>query len=116
MKRVLLISYYFPPSGGPGVQRILKFVRYLPQNGWLPTVLTVNPNYAAFPSIDDSLLEEIPSDVEVVRTRAWDPFSVYGRIQGKRRDEVIKVGYIDGSQGLKNVAQWLRVNDFLPDA
>ena len=116
MKRVLLISYYFPPSGGPGVQRILKFARYLPQCGWLPTVLTVDPNYAAFPSIDDSLLEEIPSDVEVVRTRAWDPFSVYGRIQGKRRDEVIKVGYIEGKQGLKNVAQWLRGNIFLPDA
>ena len=116
MKRVLLISYYFPPSGGPGVQRILKFARYLPQCGWLPTVLTVDPNYAAFPSIDDSLLEEVPSDVEVVRTRAWDPFSVYGRIQGKRRDEVIKVGYIEGKQGLKNVAQWLRGNIFLPDA
>ena len=116
MKRVLLISYYFPPSGGPGVQRILKFARYLPQYGWLPTVLTVDPNYAAFPSIDYSLLEEIPSDVEVVRTRAWDPFSVYGRIQGKRRDEVIKVGYIEGKQGLENVAQWLRGNIFIPDA
>ena len=116
MKRVLLISYYFPPSGGPGVQRILKFVRYLPQCGWLPTVLTVDPNYAAFPSIDDSLLEEIPSDVEVIRTRAWDPFSVYARIQGKRKDEVIKVGYIEGKQGLKNVARWLRGNIFLPDA
>lgn len=116
MKRVLLISYYFPPSGGPGVQRILKFARYLPKCGWLPTVLTVDPNYAAFPSIDDSLLEEIPSDVEVIRTRAWDPFGVYGRIQGKRRDEVIKVGYVEGKKGLGNVAQWLRGNIFLPDA
>ena len=53
---------------------------------------------------------------EVIRTRAWDPFSVYGRIQGKRRDEVIKVGYVEGKQGLKNVAQWLRGNIFLPDA
>ena len=116
MKRVLLISYYFPPSGGPGVQRILKFARYLPRNGWLPTILTVDPNYAAFPSIDDSLLEEVPPEVEVIRTRAWDPFSVYGRIQGKRRDEVIKSGYIEGKQGLKNVARWLRGNIFLPDA
>lgn len=116
MKRVLLISYYFPPSGGPGVQRILKFTRYLPRCGWLPTILTVDPNYAAFPSIDDSLLEEIPSEVEVIRTRAWDPFNIYGRIQGKRRDEVIKVGYIEGKQTLKNVARWLRGNIFLPDA
>lgn len=116
MKRVLLISYYFPPSGGPGVQRILKFARYLPKYGWLPTILTVDPKYAAFPSIDDSLLEEIPSDVEVIRTRAWDPFSVYGRIQGKRRDDVIKVGYVEGKEGLNKVAQWLRGNIFLPDA
>ena len=116
MKRVLLISYYFPPSGGPGVQRILKFARYLPKYGWLPTVLTVDPKFAAFPSIDDSLLEEIPSDVEVIRTRAWDPFSVYGRIQGKRRDDVIKVGYVEGKEGLNKVAQWLRGNIFLPDA
>lgn len=116
MKRVLLISYYFPPSGGSGVQRILKFARYLPHCGWLPTILTVDPNYAAFPSIDDSLLEEVPSGVEVIRTRAWDPFSVYGRIQGKRRDEVIEVGYVEGKQRLKNVARWLRGNIFLPDA
>ncbi len=116
MKRVLLISYYFPPSGGPGVQRILKFARYLPQCGWLPTILTVDPNCAAFPSIDDSLLEEVPTEVEVIRTRAWDPFGVYGRILGKRRDEVIKVGYIEGKRGLKHVARWLRGNVFLPDA
>ncbi len=116
MKRVLLISYYFPPSGGPGVQRILKFARYLPRCGWLPTVLTVDPNHAAFPSIDESLLQEIPPEVEVIHTRAWDPFSVYGRIQGKKRDEVIKVGYVGKKPGLKSVARWLRGNIFLPDA
>ncbi|HMT12896.1 MAG TPA: glycosyl transferase, partial [Ignavibacteria bacterium] len=41
MKKVLIISYYFPPSGGPGVQRVLKFVKYLPEFGWQPIVLTV---------------------------------------------------------------------------
>ena len=47
MNRVLLISYYFPPSGGPGVQRVLKFAKYLPDFGWQPTVLTVAPEHAA---------------------------------------------------------------------
>ena len=116
MKRILLISYYFPPSGGPGVQRILKFARYLPDNGWLPTVLTVDPQSAAFPSMDESLLDEIPSEVEVIRTSAWDPFRIYGRIQGKKKDEVVKVGYIEGENGFKKFARWLRGNVFLPDA
>ena len=116
MKRILLISYYFPPSGGPGVQRILKFARYLPDNGWLPTVLTVDPQSAAFPSIDESLLDEIPSEVEVIRTSAWDPFRIYGRIQGKKKGEVVKIGYIEGENGFKKFARWLRGNIFLPDA
>lgn len=116
MKRILLISYYFPPSGGPGVQRLLKFARYLPENGWLPTILTVNPKYAAFPSLDESLLDEIPSEIEVIRTRAWDPFSLYSQLQGKKKEEVVKVGYIDGTQIFNKFARWLRGNIFLPDA
>lgn len=116
MKRILLISYYFPPSGGPGVQRLLKFARYLPSYGWLPTVLTVDPKYAAFPSMDESLLDEIPSQVEVIRTRAWDPFNLYAQIQGKKKEEIVKVGYIEGDQGIKRFSRWLRGNIFIPDA
>ena len=51
MKKVLMISYYWPPSGGPGVQRILKFCKYLPDFGWEPIVLTVK--HGEFPSIDE---------------------------------------------------------------
>lgn len=116
MKRILLISYYFPPSGGPGVQRILKFARYLPANGWLPTVLTADPQSAAFPSLDESLLDQIPSEVNVIHTSSWDPFRVYGRIQGKKKEEVVKVGYIEGNKRFKKFARWLRGNIFLPDA
>ncbi len=95
---------------------MLKFARYLPDHGWLPTVLTVDPEYAAFPSMDQSLLHEIPSEVQVVRTRAWDPFSMYGRVQGKEKKEVVKVGHIGGGKGINTVARWLRGNIFLPDA
>ena len=116
MKRILLISYYFPPSGGSGVQRILKFARYLPSYGWLPTVLTVKPEFAAFPSTDESLLQEIPSEVKVIRTRAWDPFSLYGRFQGKKKADAVEVGHVGGKLGFKRVARWLRGNVFLPDA
>ena len=59
-RAVLLVTYYFPPSGGPGVQRMLKFAKYLPEFGWTPLVLTVRED-AAFPVRDESLLKEIPT-------------------------------------------------------
>ena len=95
---------------------MLKFARYLPSYGWLPTVLTVDPEFAAFPSTDESLLREIPSEVKVIRTRAWDPFSLYGRFQGKKKADVIVVGHVGGTSGFNQVARWLRGNIFLPDA
>ena len=95
---------------------MLKFARYLPSYGWLPTVLTVDPESAAFPSIDESLLQEIPSEIEVIHTRAWDPFSLYGLLQGKKKADVIEVGHVGGKSGFKRVARWLRGNIFLPDA
>ena len=58
MKKVLLITYYWPPSGGPGVQRILKFAKYLPDFGFQPLVLTVK--YGEFPAWDESLGKDIP--------------------------------------------------------
>ncbi|MBL8798964.1 MAG: hypothetical protein JNM56_34080 [Planctomycetia bacterium] len=70
-RRVLLISYTFPPVGGAGVQRVAKFVKYLPQHGWLPSVLTVaNPSV---PLQDDSLLADIPSETVIRKARTWEP-------------------------------------------
>ena len=63
-KRVLIVSYYFPPSGGPGVQRVLKFVKYLPEFGWDPAVLTVRD--ADFPARDESLLAEIRASLKII--------------------------------------------------
>ena len=70
-KRVLVLAYYFPPLGLSGVQRITKFVKYLPENGWLPHVISSRPySYFAF---DSSLIREIPEEVIVTRTRSLDP-------------------------------------------
>jgi hypothetical protein len=71
MKGVLVVSYYFPPTGGAGVQRPVKFVKYLPEFGWRPLVLTVsNPSVPAF---DNSLLADLNPQLEVVRTRTFEP-------------------------------------------
>lgn len=77
MKRLLFIAYAFPPCGGAGVQRSAKFVRYLPDFGWLPTVLTVDPS--CYGVRDGSHTHEAPASVEVIRTRHFDPVVRFAR-------------------------------------
>lgn len=77
MRRVLILSYSFPPAGGSGVQRIAKFVKYLPEYGWASTVLTSAPE--SFDLQDPSLLDEIPPQAEVVRTQEHHRFKILGR-------------------------------------
>ena len=113
-----MVSYYFPPSGGPGVQRVLKFVRYLPDFGWQPTVLTVDPSFASYPAQDASLMNDVPSTIEVIRTRSWDPYQLYAWMQGKPKEAVVGVGFVrdESKSPLQAMARWLRGNVFLPDA
>lgn len=75
MKKVLVIAYYFPPTGGGGVQRVAKFVKYLPYFGFTPVVLTArNPDFDMF---DASLLEDVPGHVKVYKTYSFDPVRWY---------------------------------------
>lgn len=70
-QRVLFISYAFPPTGGGGVQRPVKFARYLPRHGWQPTMLTVaNPSV---PVSDAALLKDVDPELPIVRARTWEP-------------------------------------------
>lgn len=116
MRHVLILTYYWPPSGGPGVQRVLKFSRYLRDFGWAPTVLTVRNG--AYPNLDPTLASEIPDSVSVHRTSSWDPYSLYARWLGKERAETVSVGFLDGDEDClkKRLARWVRANVFLPDA
>jgi len=81
MKKVLIITYYWPPAGGPGVQRVLKFAKYLPEFGWQPIILTVKKPTS--PARDESLVASIPSDAIVYKTRSIEPFGVYKNLPGK---------------------------------
>ncbi|MCS7081814.1 MAG: glycosyltransferase family 4 protein [Bacteroidetes bacterium] len=113
---VLLITYYFPPAGGPGVQRVLKFVKYLPEFGWEPVVLTVREG--AYPSRDPTLARDLPPGVRVYRTASWDPFAWYARWTGKKPEEAATVGFASAKapDWREFLARWIRANCFLPDA
>ncbi len=116
-KKVLIISYYFPPAGGPGVQRILKFVKYLPKFGWEPVVVTVKDG--DFPAIDESLCADILKNVSVYRIKAYEPYAIYRKITGKSKNEAIPVGVLaknDDSSFIEKFAKWIRSNVFIPDA
>jgi len=111
--KILIITYYWPPSGGAGVQRWLKFTKYLPSSGWLPVVLTVKPEFAAYPFKDISLYGEIPLDVEIHRTKAINYFSLYNRDQSK----IPHSGFASGSDKSRRnmISRFIRGNFFIPD-
>ncbi len=117
MKKVLIITYYWPPAGGPGVQRALKFVKYLPQFGWEPIVLTVeNPDS---PVNDASLFEDIPRGTKIYKTKSLEPFELYKKFTGKKSDSKIPNDVLLNNENasLKDkLAQWVRLNIFIPDA
>jgi glycosyltransferase involved in cell wall biosynthesis len=111
--KVLIITYYWPPSGGAGVQRWLKFAKYLPSTGWFPIILTVRPEDAAYPFRDESLNDEIPLDIEVRKTRATNYFIFYSKDPSK----IPSGGFANNpGKGLKNkISRFLRGNFFIPD-
>lgn len=115
-KKVLIITYYWPPSGGSGVQRWVKFVKYLPQFEIDPVILTVsNPTYA---SLDESLENDIPGTTLVYKTKSLEPFGLYSALSGKSKSEVAKPStQIESSTSLTTkMASWIRANIFIPDA
>ena len=116
MKPILIITYYWPPSGGSGVQRWLKFVKYLPKLGYQPIVLTVDPDYAAYSIIDKSLLEEINRDAIVVCSKSKDPFKWYKKIT--RKKNIPQAGFAGQKSvgSLEKAMRFIRGNFFIPDA
>ena len=117
MKRVLIITYYWPPSGGAGVQRWLKFVKYLRSFNWEPIVFTVENG--EFPVLDYDLIKEIPDGLEVLKVPAWEPYKMYKLFSGKNKNEGINSGFLSekkGSSFVENISKWIRGNLFIPDA
>ncbi|MBQ3710711.1 MAG: glycosyltransferase family 4 protein [Bacteroidales bacterium] len=118
MKRVLIITYYWPPSGGSGVQRWLKMSKYLPENGWQPVIYTAEG--AEYPVEDPSLEKDVCPEAEVIRRPIVEPYNFYKKFLGIKKEQKVKAGFIDetGKQkGWKErLSVWIRGNFFIPDA
>lgn len=113
MQKVLIVTYYWPPGSGAGVQRWLKFAKYLPLYGWEPVILTVDERFATYPATDNSLNEDIPPGLAVYKTGAIDYFRLYNRDKSR----IPSAGFAqDDSKGLKaGISRFIRGNFFLPD-
>ena len=118
MKRVLIITYYWPPSGGSGVQRWLKMSKYLPEFDWQPVIYTTEN--AEYPMIDPSLEKDVPADMEVIRRPIVEPYNFYKKFLGIKKEETVKMGFIEEKEKKKgwkeNLSLWVRGNLFIPDA
>lgn len=112
--KVLIITYYWPPAGGSGVQRWLKFVKYLQGFGITPVVYTVeNPDYALE---DASLQSDIPKGIEVLRHPIWEPYAL-ANIFNKGKAKQTSAGFISSKQSLfAKLSTYIRANYFIPDA
>ena len=113
MNKVLIVTYYWPPSGGAGVQRWLKFSKYLPEFGWEPIILTVNPEFAAYPVMDNSLSEDLPSPAKIFKTAATNYFRVYN----KDKTRIPTAGFANNEKNTlkEKMMRFIRGNFFIPD-
>ncbi len=117
MKKVLIITYYWPPVGGAGVQRWLKFSKYFRKFNWEPIIYT--PSNPDFPIYDETLLNDIPENLTVLKTPITEPYDMYRKIMGKKKTETVNQGFLsEGKENsfLQSLMIWVRGNFFIPDA
>jgi glycosyltransferase involved in cell wall biosynthesis len=117
MKKLLFITYFWPPSGKATLHWPLKIIKHLPEFNWEPTVLTTEEDPSSYK--DESLLKEVSSGLKVFKTKSVEPFRIYKRFTGKKKDEPLISSETVSSEN-QSIAQklslWIRFNIFIPDA
>lgn len=117
MKKVLFITYYWPPSGKASLHWPLKIIKHLPSFGWQPSVLTVDED--SFSQKDETFNYEIPEEVKVIRAKSYEPFDIYKKFIGRSKEAQL-VASETISKKNKSFAHrlsiWIRMNLFIPDA
>jgi glycosyltransferase involved in cell wall biosynthesis len=113
--KILYITYYWPPAGGPGVQRAIKFAKFLPEFGVTPLILTVDEKIGSYPLKDQSLLKDISPDLKITKTSTFEPLSLYSKLLKK---EVPYSGFANESNPsfTQKISRFIRGNLFIPDA
>ena len=115
MKKVLIITYYWKPAGGPGVQRWLKFAKYLRDFGIEPIIYT--PENPTYPLIDEAIADDLPADLQVIKQPIWEPYGL-ASLFSKKKTQKISAGIIPRKKVsvLEKLMLWIRGNLFIPDA
>jgi len=115
MKKVLVITYYWPPSGGAGVQRWVKFIKYFKDQNINPFIISVDPDFASYPLIDNSLKNDIPDNTNVYLTKTNEPYSFYKKINN---NQTPYAGFANEGRPnfFQKIARFIRGNFFIPDS
>jgi glycosyltransferase involved in cell wall biosynthesis len=117
MKKVLFITYYWPPSGKASLHWPLKIIKHLPSFEWQPLVLTVDED--TFSQKDETFIKEILSEVKVIRAKAYEPFDIYKKLIGKGKEEQLIASETISKKNKSfshKLSIWIRMNLFIPDA
>lgn len=116
MKKVLIITYYWPPSGGVGVNRCLKFAKYLRDFGWEPIIYA--PLNAQYPYLDSTNSSQIPDNLTIIQRPILEPFNLFKKLSGRKKNDSSNPVYVRDRKLsiIDNFAIWLRGNFFIPDA
>ena len=114
-KKVLILTYYWPPSGGSGVQRWMYFTKYLKQLGWEPIVITVDEKQASYTVLDFELWEEV-KNIKVIRTDTNELLKIYSQILTGSTNKGIPQGAVSKKGWFSKIAAFIRGNFFIPDA
>jgi glycosyltransferase involved in cell wall biosynthesis len=113
-KKVLIITYYWPPSGGSGVQRWLKISKYLHRHNWTPIIYT--PENPEAPAVDQTLVNEVQDHVVVIKKKIWEPYTLYKKLKGNK--EANHANYLSSSSKkgfIQKLSEWVRANMMIPD-
>jgi glycosyltransferase involved in cell wall biosynthesis len=116
LKKLLIISYYWPPAGGPGVQRWVKFSKYLTRMGYSCYVITVYEKHASYPSLDPSLQKDVSSEVHITKTKSFEALKIFSSLF--KKEKVPYAGIPDKKKMsiVGKLALYIRSNFFIPDA
>ena len=112
LKKILVITYYWPPSGGPGVQRVLKYCKYLPKYGWEPIILTVSEG--DFPVLDESLGLEV-ENFKVFKTKSFSFHKIFNYLNKKSNTPTFQLSSSDKDSLFVRFSRWIRLNIIIPD-